>query len=90
MSGKSNSASRIAKPNSPDKNRAASCRVAWLNRSTGVTPVATPKLFSTPVNGKACVRLRPSADSAATLNLAEAYIFSDRLAELRSVVSGLG
>jgi len=42
------------------------------------------------VNGKPCVRLQPSADSAATLNLAEAYIFSDRLAELSSAVSGLG
>jgi hypothetical protein len=42
------------------------------------------------VGGKACVRLQPGADSAAALNLAEAYVFSDRLAELRNVVAGLG
>lgn len=42
------------------------------------------------VNAKECVRLQPSADSAGALNLAELYIFSDRLAELRSAVSGLG
>jgi hypothetical protein len=42
------------------------------------------------VNGKECVRLEPRPDAAASLNLVEVYVFSDRVAELRSVAHGLG
>jgi hypothetical protein len=36
----------------------------------------------TQVNDKACVRITPTETSASALNLAEAYLFSDRLTEL--------
>ena len=48
---------------------------------------ASPALAK--VNDKDCVRFRPTADSAAALNLVEAYLFSDRLADLRAKVPGL-
>jgi hypothetical protein len=41
------------------------------------------------VAGKACVRFEPHSDSAGSLNIAEAYVFSDRLGELTRTVTGL-
>lgn len=38
------------------------------------------------VNKRDCLKILPTESSAAALNLAEAYIFSDRLAELRAAV----
>ena len=45
------------------------------------TIAATGYSFTT-VNDQPCARIEPSAASVDSLNLAEAYIFSDRLAEL--------
>jgi hypothetical protein len=51
------------------------------------TITATAKSF-TQVNAKACVIITPSETSGSALNLAEAYLFSDRLAELEQALSG--
>jgi hypothetical protein len=38
------------------------------------------------VNDKACLRIQPTETSSSALNLAEAYIFSDRLTELQQAL----
>ena len=40
------------------------------------------------VNDRECVRLVLAADSSAASNVIEAYLFSDRLAELRAAIGG--
>jgi hypothetical protein len=49
------------------------------------TITARAKSFSK-VNDKDCVRIEPTETSGSALNLAEAYIFSDRLTELERVL----
>ena len=53
----------------------------------GFTTIACGAKTFGKVNDKDCVRLQPSADSEANLNLAEVYIFTDRLAALRSALA---
>jgi len=50
------------------------------------TIVAAGHSFTT-VNDQACARIQPSAATSDNLNLAEAYIFSDRLAELERALA---
>ncbi len=50
----------------------------------GFTTIACVAKTFDRVNDKDCVRLQPTTDSGATLNLVEAYVFTERLAELRT------
>lgn len=50
------------------------------------TIAATGYAFTT-VNGQPCARIEPNATSSDSLNLAEAYVFSDRLAELERALA---
>ena len=47
-----------------------------------ITLIATGYSFAQ-VNARDCLRIQPTEDSGSVLNVQEAYLFSDRLAELR-------
>lgn len=53
----------------------------------GFETIAATGYSFTSVNDRPCASIQPSAASVDSLNLAEAYIFSDRLAELERAVA---
>jgi hypothetical protein len=72
---------------SDDAANAAATAFAGGFYGRGFTTIACAAKTFGRVNDKDCVRLQPTADSGATLNLAEVYIFTDQLAALRSALA---
>ncbi len=56
----------------------------------GFTTIACVAKTFGQVDHQDCVRLQPTGDSGATLNLAEAFIFTERLAALRTALAEPG
>jgi hypothetical protein len=66
--------------------RAAASQFAGGFYGRGFSTIEAAARSFVAVSQKDCVKVVPTEASASALNLAEAYIFSDRLAELRAAV----